>query len=235
MESGISPQCYYQRIDNPAENAAMRNKCMGIMAIIFLLAINSGCAANLSPQEVSEGFWKGVKEKDNAAVSRYVTTASQESLKQQDPADKILPIKQATLGRTVIEGEYAWIDTTVEVADERPFHMSLQTVLQRENQQWKVDYDATVASITNDSDIGRVLGDISVLSKQFTDKLNQSLEQAQKALPQIEREIGKIEEDLRQKLPELRQRMEELMRQLEEALGNKNRQETPPQSRTREI
>ncbi|MGH8120990.1 MAG: hypothetical protein ACRESK_10295, partial [Gammaproteobacteria bacterium] len=196
-----------------------------IIAVAFFLAINSGCAASLSPMEVSEGFWKGVKERDNAAVARYVTSASLETLKQQDPAGKILPIKQFTLGRTVIEGDHAWIDTTVEVAEDRPFHMSVQTILQQENRQWKVDYNATVASISRDSDLGRVLGDIGTLSKQFTDKLNQSLDEAQKALPQIEREIGNIEEDLRQKLPELRQRMEELMRQLEEALGNKNRQE----------
>jgi len=212
----------------------MHNKFFGTLVVLLVTAI-SGCAASLSPMEVSEGFWKGIKEKDNAAVSRYVTAASQVALKQQDPARNILPIKQFTLGRTVIEGDHAWIDTTVEVADDRPFHMSVQTVLQQENRQWKVDYNATVASITRNSDLGRVLGDIGKLSKQFTDQLNQSLDQAQKALPEIEREIGKIEGDLKQKLPELRQRMEELMRQLEESLGNKNRQETAPPPRTREI
>ena len=219
------------------EHAAMRNKYIGITCTVFLLVmVGSGCAANPSPLEVSDGFWKGVKDKDTAAVSRYVTTGSLESLKRQDPARNILPIKQVTLGRTVIDGERAWIDTTVEVADDKPFHLSVQTVLQQENRQWKVDYNATVASITNDSDVGRVLGDISALSKHFTDKLNQSLDQAQKALPEIEREIGKIEGNLRQKLPELRQHMEELMRQLDEALGNKTRPESPPPPpRTREI
>jgi len=213
----------------------MRNIYIGITCMVFLLVTGPGCAANLSPMEVSDGFWKGVKEKDTATVSRYVTSESLESLKQQDPAKNILPIKQVTLGRTVIEGERAWIDTTVEVAGEEPLHMSVRTVLQQEDQQWKVDYNATVASISNDSDLGRALDDISKLSKQFTDKLNQSLDQAQKALPEIEREIGKIESELRQKLPELRQHMEELMRQLEEALGNKRRPESPPPPRTREI
>jgi len=218
----------------------MHKKCTVTTCVFFLLLVAVGCAANPSPMEVSEGFWKGVKEKDAAAVSRYVTSESLESLEQQDPARKILPIKQVTLGRTVIEGERAWIDTTVEVADDAPFHLSVRTVLQQENRQWKVDYNATVASITNDSAVGRVLGDLSVLSRQFTDKLNQSLDQAQKALPEIEREIGKIESELRQSLPELRQRMEELMRQLEKALGNGKRPETPPPGtppppRTREI
>ena len=213
----------------------MHKKYTCITCVISLLLVATGCAANPSPMEVSEGFWKGVKEQDAAAVSRYVTAESLESLKRQDPGRNVLPIKEVTLGRTVIEGDHALIDTTVEVADDRPLHMSLQTVLQQENQQWKVDYNATVASITHDSDVGRVLGDISNMSKQLTDKLNQSLEQAQKALPEIEREIGKIEDDLRQKLPELRQRMEELMRQLEEILGNKNRQDTQPQPRTMEI
>jgi len=215
----------------------MHKKYTGITCVISLLLVATGCAANPSPLEVSEGFWNGVKEQDAAAVSRYVTAASQESLKQQDPARNILPIKQVTLGRTVIEGDHAWVDTTVEVAGDEPFHLSLRTVLQQENRQWKVDYNATVASITSDSAVGRVLGDLSVLSRQFTDQLNQSLEQAQKALPEIEREIGKIESELRQKLPELRQRMEELMRQLEEALGDRKGPgtDTPPPPRTREI
>lgn len=214
----------------------MRNKCIRISNILFsLLVVASGCAANLTPMEVTDRFWKGVREKDSATVSRYVTSESAASLNQQDPARNILPIKQVTLGKTVIEGERAWIDTMVEIAGDEPFRMSIQTVLQQENRQWRVDYNATVASITNDSDIGRVLGDISKLSKQFTDKLNQSLDQAQLALPEIEREIGKIEKNLRQKLPELRQRMEELMRHLEESLGNKDRQDSPPPPRTREI
>ena len=233
--SGIIRQCYYQRVKNHIENAAMHKKYTGITCVISLLLVATGCAANPSPLEVSEGFWNGVKEQDAAAVSRYVTAASQESLKQQDPARNILPIKQVTLGRTVIEGDHAWVDTTVEVAGDEPFHLSLRTVLQQENRQWKVDYNATVASITSDSAVGRVLGDLSVLSRQFTDQLNQSLEQAQKALPEIEREIGKIESELRQKLPELRQRMEELMRQLEKALGDRKEPESPPPPRTREI
>ena len=217
------------------EYAAMRNKNI-VTCIIVLLVYGSGCAASPSPMEVSDGFWQGIKEKDAAIVSRYVTAESQESLKRQDPARNILPIKQVALGRTVIDGERAWIDTTVEIADERPFHLSVQTVLQQEDRQWKVDYNATVAFITNDGDVGRALGNISKLSKQFTDKLNRSLDQAQKALPEIEKEIGKIESDLRQKLPELRQRMDELMRRLEEDLGDKTRPATPPPPpHTREI
>ena len=212
----------------------MRNKHIGT-CIMVLLIFCTACAANPTPMEVSDGFWTGIKQKDPAAVSRYVTAESLESLEDKDPASSILPIKAVTLGRTVIDGEHAWIDTTVEVADDRPMHLTLQTILQQENQQWKVDYNATVASITNDSDFGRVLGDISDLSRQFTDKLNQSLDQAQRALPQIQREIGKIEGDLKQKLPELRQRMDELMRQLEEALGDKNKPESQPPPRTREI
>ena len=209
----------------------------GILSSILLMVFSytAGCVTSMSPLEVSDAFWQGIKNRDATAVSRYVTSASRASLNQQDPAGNILPIKQVTQGRAVIDGERAWIDTNVEVAGDKPFHMSVRTVLQQEDRQWKVDYNATVASISNDSDLGRALDDISKLSKQFTDKLNQSLDQAQKALPEIEREIGKIESELRQKLPELRQHMEELMRQLEEALGNKHSPESPPPPRTREI
>lgn len=217
----------------------MHNKCIEMAVVIFSLVLSAGCAASLSPMEVSEGFWKGIRENDVTAVSSYVTTDSREFLEKQDLASAILPVREFNLGRTTIEGERAWIDTTVEIAGDRPFHMSLQTVLQQENRKWKVDYNATVATIRHDSDMGRTLSDISALSRQFADKLNQSLDQVQKALPQIEKEIGRLESDLKQRLPELRQHMEELAKQLEQALGNKGQQPPdmppPPPPHTREI
>jgi hypothetical protein len=174
-----------------------------------------------------------LKIRDGQTISRYVTSNSLESLKKQDLNKDILPINDVTLGKTVIDGEQAWVDTDVAIAGNNPFHLPIKTALLMENKQWKVDYDKTVASVSKTSSVARVLGELNNLGEQFTDKLNQSLDEIERTLPEVQRELEKIEENMRQKLPELRQRMEEFMRQLEEALGNRGNSSPPP--RTEEI
>ena len=214
----------------------MRKKLIRMSLLAWSLVLSGGCVAGMTPEEVTEAFWKGVREQDETAISRFVTSASKASLSNRGSPGQLLPIGEVTLGRTVIDQDRAWIDTTVVVQEDRPFHLPLQTTLKQENLEWKVDYDATVSTLRPDSDLGRALGQISILSRQFTDQLHRSLEQAQQALPEIEREIGRVEDQLRRQLPELRQRLDEFMRQLEEALGGHPAPvpATPP-PRTREI
>lgn len=200
-----------------------------IIVILVLSAMISGCAANLSPIEVSEHFWTAVQNRDNQAIRKYI---SSNTPKETDLITGTLPISSFTLGRTVIDKNKAWVDTTVELTGDDPFSLPIKTVLLQENKQWKVDYSTTVASISSSSDVARILGSLNDLGIQFSDKLNQSLGEIQKSLPEVQRELEKIEESMQQKLPELQQRMEEFMRQLEEALKGKKPQPAP---RTEEI
>jgi septal ring factor EnvC (AmiA/AmiB activator) len=126
----------------------------------------------------------------------------------------------------VIDGEQAWVDTSVLVGGRDPFRMAIKTVLLQENKHWKVDYRATVASISSNSDVARLLGSLNDLGMQFADKLEQSISEMQRALPEAQKEIEKIEENMNQKLPELRRRMEELMQQLEEILRDRKQPQT---------
>ena len=192
-----------------------------------------GCAANLTPMEVSDKFWTAVKNGDDYTVSGCVTSGSIESLKKQDLGRDILPINNISFGKTVIDGEQAWVDTDVEVAGNDPFTLPLKTVLLMENRQWKVDYDKTVASVSKTGSVARVVGELNNLGEQFNDKLNRSLDEIERTLPQVQQEIEEIEQNMRQRLPELRQHLEDFMRQLEDALGGKK--EKQPQPGTKEI
>jgi chromosome segregation ATPase len=131
-----------------------------------------------------------------------------------------LPLDEISLGKTIIDGEQAWVDTEVVIAGDDSFRLPLKTVLLKENKQWKVDYNATMHSISRGSSVARVLGSIANLSEKFSNELNRSLDEIQKIIPEVEEEIGKIEENISKKLPELRKRIEEILQQLEEALGN---------------
>ena len=212
-------------------------KFNSFMKSVFLICTAffiPGCAANLSPMEVSDKFWTAVKNGNGQVASGYVTSGSLESLKNQDLEQDILPINNVSFGKTVIDGEQAWVDTDVEIAGNDPFTLPLKTVLLMENRQWKIDYDKTVASVSKTSSVARVLGELNIIGEQFNEKLNQSLDEIERTLPQVQKEIEKIEDNMREKLPELKQRLEEFMRQLEEALGG-SKKETQPSPRAKEI
>lgn len=202
-----------------------------VVISIFSGFLLTGCATNLTPMEVSEQFWTAVKNSDDQSVKKYILTGS---MNDTDLSGNILHINSYSLGRTVIDQNQAWVDTTVEIAAADPFKVPVKTVLLKENNQWKVDYAATTAPLSGSSDIARLLGSLNDLGIQFSDKLNQSLEELQNNLPDIRQQLEKIEKNMKQKLPELQQRMDELMRQLDEALGNKKQRQTPPQG-TKEI
>ncbi|HSR62587.1 MAG TPA: hypothetical protein VLN56_04195 [Gammaproteobacteria bacterium] len=206
----------------------MLKKFCYIATGMLLVLLASGCAAKLTPMQVSEKFWEAVKNKDTNAARHFVT----EDARNRDLTENILPLEEVTLGRTVIDGEQAWVDTTVVISADKPFTLPLKTVLLQENERWKVDYDATVASVSKGSHAARVISGISDLSRQFTEELNRSMDDIQRSLPQLQKELEKLENNLREKLPELRQQMQEFLRQLEEALGQDKPAEPPPSSTT---
>lgn len=203
----------------------MKHRNNNLMAVTLITGLMlTGCATSLTPMEVSERFWTAVKNGDNQAIKRHIIPGSE---KDSDLTGGLLKINRYSLGRTVIDKDEAWIDTTVEVAANKPFTVPVKTVLEKQDNQWKVDFRTTIAPLENNSDIARLLGNLNDLGMQFSDRLNRSLEELQKNLPDIQKQLEKIEKNMKQKLPELQQRMDELMRQLDEELGRKKQGQTP--------
>ena len=198
---------------------------LAITVCIFFTLLFSGCMADLTPIEVSERFWTAVQNKDAGEIKKYIST---KTIDKNDLTDNILPLEEISLGRTVIDADQAWVDTTVIIAGDDPFTLPFKTVLLKDKNQWKVDYDATVISISEDSAVARVMGSIADISGQFAKDLDRSLEEIQKAIPEVQKEIEIIEENVRHHLPELKQKVEEFMRQLEEALEGFNKRSESP-------
>jgi len=182
---------------------------------IFCITVLCGCEEKLSPIEVSEHFWKGIELRDAMIIERFVSSDSQID---SSSIENILPVNNTSFGRTVIEGDMAWVDTTVTIASEKPFTLPLTTTLIMENGYWKVNYNETIASISSGGDIARIMGSIQNLSGKFTEELDRSIGEMQKAIPEIKREIEQVEEKIKSKIPELKRRMEEFTKQLEDIL-----------------
>ena len=178
---------------------------------LFITSCNEG----LYPIDVAEGFWRAVKDKDAKAIQKYSTNIS---LKEDELGENILPLEEITLGKTVIDGESAWVDTTVTISGDKPFTIPLRTELIRENKRWKVDYNATIKLVSQGSAVSNVINSIRNMSKDLAEELNESMEEIQKTIPEVTEEVEKIEESLLEHIPELKKQIEEFVRDLKDAI-----------------
>ena len=188
----------------------------------------TGCEPGLTPMEVSERFWTAVKNKDTQEIKKYIADGTL----TDGTSENLLPVDDVKLGRTVIDGDNAWVDTTVVIAGKESFELPVETKLFKQQDRWKVDYDATVESLSNDNAIARAISGIADLGGQLADNLDRSLEEMQKAIPEVKKEIERIEGDMKERLPELQRKMDEFIRQLEEALEDFNKNPDPPPTTT---
>lgn len=129
-----------------------------------------------------------------------------------------MPLDEIILGKTVIDGDGAWVDTTVTISGDKPYTLPIKTVLIREHKQWKVDYQATMKWVSKGSAVYSVISGIKNMMGELAEGLNQSMEDVQKAIPEIKEEIKRIEESLLEHVPELKKQIEEFVEDLEEAI-----------------
>ena len=186
--------------------------------LIFITSIclfMTGCAEGLYPIDVSEGFWRAVKDKDIKAIEKYST---EDSLTGDELSENILPLDEIVLGKTVIDGDGAWVDTTVTISGDKPYTLPIKTVLIRDKRQWKVDYQATMKWVSKGSSVYSVISGIRNMSEALAEELNQSMEDIQKAIPEIKEEVEEIEESLLEHVPELKKQIKEFVDDLEEAI-----------------
>lgn len=188
------------------------------LSLPIVLLLLTACSEPKTPTEVSGVFWKAVKEQDEDRVRRLATAASAASIAD---AEGVLPLGEVTLGRTVIDKDRAWVDTTVEVLADKPVRIPLRTELVMEQGEWRVDYDATVAMLRNGGEVAQVFSEIRRLTDRFSDEAETVIDEVQRALPEVRRELETLEERLRTRLPELQRQLEDLGRELERSIKRK--------------
>jgi hypothetical protein len=186
-----------------------------LIFLSFICLLNTACEESLYPIDVSEKFWRAVKDKDVKTIQKYSTG---DSLTKEDLDENILPLDEIILGRTVIDGDNSWVDTTVTISGDKPLTLPLRTVLIRENKQWKVDYDETIKLVSKGSSVSRIISSIRNMREDLTKELNQSMENIQNAIPEVKEEIEKIEESLLEHVPELKKQIEDFVKDLKEAI-----------------
>jgi hypothetical protein len=194
---------------------------------LAVLVSGTACTEPRTPAEVSDLFWQAVRDRDAERVRRLSSTRS------APPAgdiEAVLPVGEVTFGRTIIDEDTAWVETTVEVLAQESVKIPLRTRLTREGNEWRVAYDETVDTLRQGGEVARVFGEIRSLTDRFSEEAETVLDDVQRALPEVQRELQSLEQRLRTRLPELRRQLEELGRQLQRSI-----KEPPKERRDRPI
>lgn len=201
-------------------SASVRGSTAGasvaLACILFAIASAlGGCARPLPPQDVADRFWRAVSVQSAAKIRRYVRVEDRAQL-SGDP--EILPIADYTLGKIVIEGDRATVETRVTLAGDKPLPLTIDTALVQQEGQWRVDYTATVDRISMQSDLANVIDQLDAFGDALKQGIDKSVDEMKKVVPEIEKQLSRIESEIRQRMPELRERLEEFSRRIEESL-----------------
>lgn len=169
----------------------------GLAVFLSFLFVLSGCQAVLTPEQVTVGFWEAMAEGDPDLAREYATQETQYLVTKQQHLD------DATVktGAIFIDGSNATVATTMTLkATENKKVLSFDTVLLKENDLWKVDYQRTLNNLLN-----LPFGDIFKSLRAIGETLNKELEQQ---IPLFEKQIKSFSEELIRQLDEFRRQLE---------------------------
>jgi len=196
-----------------------------LLLVVICVTSAGGCGQQPYPVEVAGQFWHAIRYGDLNELRRTVTS---EFSRQEDLINDLHPVGAVTLGKTVIDGDKAWVDTDVEIRAADNPTITLKTVLVKEKNHWKVDYHASTALISRDNNLARVIGSMRELGDQIAGQLDEVIGEIQEAIPEVQGELEKLEKHIQSQIPILKEKFEEFSRELEETL--KNEPEEPEQA-----
>jgi hypothetical protein len=173
---------------------------------LFVLLLISGCQTNKSPEQVTQSFWQALAQGQVENAKKYVTQDSQHLVNPQD-IDKFSTIKTNAAN---IDEEDARVETTITRNKQI---VTFDTVLQKENDAWKVDYLQTQINISM-LPLGDVIKSLQNLGGTFAKQL-------EKQLPLLQKEMESLGKDLKDQI-------DQFNRSLEKSIPPGNTKPPPP-------
>jgi len=177
--------------------APLAYQATGLAFLLSLLFLLSGCQTLSTPEQVTLAFWQAMTEGDIDAAKKYATQETQHLVMQQQH----LAAAALQTGVILIDGPNATVATTMTLnASENNKVLSFDTVLLKENDLWKVDYQRTLNNLLN-----LPFGDVFKSLNAIGETLNKELQQQ---IPLFEKQMKSFSEELIRQLEEFRRQLE---------------------------
>ena len=166
----------------------------GLFSLLFML---SGCQAVLTPEQVTLTFWEAMAQGNLKSARKQVTQETQHLVAKQQNLEGA----SIKTGEVVIDGPNATVSTIMTLKKpESNKHLSFNTVLLKEHDLWKVDYQQTLNNLSI-----LPFGELFKSLRAIGDAINKELEQQ---VPLFEKQIKSFSEELIRQLDEFRRNLE---------------------------
>lgn len=196
-----------------------------IFTSIFVTGLFITACTNVqSPENVTDEFWQAVKAGNEKTVAQFVTNDSRGSVQLSDHRLRNITVD---FGEVRILKNDAKIATIVRFSDrdDEP-KKRLDTVLKKENGQWKVDFSHTMSALHHRDPFAGLVKQLEKMRTDFSADFNDLLNQLGDQLPELENKfkengeavLKELEKSLTEKSPEIRKYMNDLKEAMEKAL-----------------
>lgn len=120
------------------------NKIMNTIGAISLLLLVTACAAKKSQQEIASDFWAAMMANDIAKAKSYAKSDSMNNVTPKDNAQ----VEKVEIRGMREENGLTYVPTTITGTENgKPQRISFDTVLAKEDGDWKVDFNKTSSSM----------------------------------------------------------------------------------------
>jgi len=163
----------------------------------ILCCLLSGCQAVSTPEQVTTAFWEAMADGDLETARSHTLRASQPLVSRQHN------LEDAALetGKVTIDGGNARVATVLTL--QKPDIdrvLTFDTVLAKENQRWKVDYQQTLNNLLHQP-FGALFKSLS----EIGEAINKELENQ---IPLFEQQLKSFSEELIRQLEQFRRELE---------------------------
>ncbi|SEF82710.1 hypothetical protein [Nitrosomonas ureae] len=170
-------------------------RLIGVLGLLFIL---NGCQTTLSPEQTTTAFWKAMVNGELESAKKYTARETQALVVKQE---NIMGASLEKTGMIVIDGPNAKVATVVMLKNhENNKTLTFDTVLLKEDDVWKVDYQKTLNNLSI-LPFGEVINSLRAIG----DVINKKLEQQ---IPLFENQVKSFSDELIRQLDEFRHQLE---------------------------
>ena len=219
----------------------MKNK--QIRLTLFTLMIMSSVACThtpLTPSQTVQHFWSAVIDGDSERALKYMNESKDVSI---DSLQSEVSDKEISFGKVSIQSEQAKVETTI--ASTTKELTVFTTVLEKEQELWKVNYLATKKSLDQSKEkkgLGKLVDDLRKLGKSFSGQLDGVIKNWEQATPKLKQDLEDLGESVQKQIqdsvdkhgPELQKNLQEFTESLDEALKELDKEDSPKEKQSDE-
>lgn len=175
-----------------------------VYLVSLTLTLTSGCRVDKPPQEVAQCFWDAMKVQDIENGRKYATISTRTLI---DPSHEQFKGAVVTFGKIIIDGDLTTIDTTVRLPEHgTETSLPLQTILKKEDGEWRVDYAETKETIQEDDSFSEIAKNLQELGGKLSERMDEALGEIKEKFPEYKEKMEKMGEVASKKMDEALQR-----------------------------